>query len=337
MQKRCFVFVCLALRLTLLYADAPLSCLLTAHAPAVARQGQVVFVRLGIDDSCDGQSFRAQLVYSDGSHSPQFSSYSPPQRRITHAERSMLAAEFADHSLVRLGRSAFIPLGIGTETPVGTAAVLITKEGQELTRTGLVIQKRDFPSETLYLSPALTGIRVDPDPRKDEQAKRYQDVLASADPNAAFLSQGFVFPLNGQRRTSFFGERRIYRYSTGGSARSIHAGVDYGYPTGTPVFAAGAGRVVMAENRISTGWTVIIEHLPGVFTVYMHLDGIDVALGQVLERGQSLGRVGATGLATGPHLHWELRVGGVACDPEGFVGLDKVPDIRTMFGASEGG
>lgn len=310
------------------------------YAAAEASQGQALFALLALPEGHDGGyvgALRARLEYSDGSKSPSFPAYMPPLRVLSRPERLMLAAERADHGYARPPALALATLGISTEAPVGQAWLVVERDGLEMARKALAVRKRDFPPETLYLSPALTGIRVDPDPRKDEQAKRYQEVLAGADPEATFLSQGFARPVSGQRRTSYFGERRIYRYSTGGSARSVHAGVDYGYPTGTPIYAAGAGRVVMAEDRIATGLTVVIEHLPGVFTIYMHMDALGVSRGQLVERGQGLGTVGATGLATGPHLHWELRVGGVACDPEALIGLDKVPDIRTMFRAPEGG
>jgi murein DD-endopeptidase MepM/ murein hydrolase activator NlpD len=72
----------------------------------------------------------------------------------------------------------------------------------------------------------------------------------------------------------------------------------------------------MARDRIVTGNTVVIEHLPGVFSLYYHLDSIGVDEGDVVEQGERIGTVGMTGLATGPHLHWEIRVGGVPVAPE---------------------
>ena len=71
----------------------------------------------------------------------------------------------------------------------------------------------------------------------------------------------------------------------------------------------------MVENRIITGNTVIIEHLPGVFTLYYHMDSILIESGMVVKKGKQIGPVGATGLVTGAHLHWELRVSQVPVDP----------------------
>jgi murein DD-endopeptidase MepM/ murein hydrolase activator NlpD len=93
----------------------------------------------------------------------------------------------------------------------------------------------------------------------------------------------------------------------------------------------------MAEARIVTGNTVILEHLPGVYSIYMHMDSMAVFVGQVVPRGAPIGSSGMTGLSTGPHLHWELRVCGVPCDPEAFAGIDNFPEIRRMIPTLEGG
>jgi murein DD-endopeptidase MepM/ murein hydrolase activator NlpD len=205
-----------------------------------------------------------------------------------------------------------------------------------LAERDFVIASRPFKAETISLDKSLTSLRADPDPRKTEQAARYLALIAAVDPAAVFLTEGFVRPVAGDRRTSLFGDKRRYRYFGGGEAFSEHAGIDYGYPVGTPVRAAGRGRVVMAEDRIVTGQTIVIEHLPGVYTIYMHLSAMDLAIGDLVERAAPIGRLGATGLATGPHLHWELRILGVASDPEAWVGIDKVPYIRTINATIEG-
>jgi murein DD-endopeptidase MepM/ murein hydrolase activator NlpD len=118
----------------------------------------------------------------------------------------------------------------------------------------------------------------------------------------------------------------VFRYVTGGSDTAIHAGVDYGVPTGTEVRASAAGRVALARIRIVTGNSVVLEHLPGVYSLYYHLDSIHVGQGGMVNAGDPLGKSGSTGLATGPHLHWEIRVAGENADPDAFLGravLDK--------------
>jgi murein DD-endopeptidase MepM/ murein hydrolase activator NlpD len=97
--------------------------------------------------------------------------------------------------------------------------------------------------------------------------------------------------------------------------------------------ASGRGRVVLARERLLTGNSVILEHLPGVYSLYYHLDSMAVNEGEIVETGQVLGRSGATGLATGPHLHWEIRVSGENADPDAFLSqpiLDKNDIIYRM-------
>ncbi len=102
----------------------------------------------------------------------------------------------------------------------------------------------------------------------------------------------------------------------GPRGRRFHAGVDLVAPKGTPVVSAGPGRVVWAGRR-SGGWglLVTVAHSMGVRTMYAHLSHVDVRLGQQVGAGAQIGQVGASGRATGPHLHFELRLRGAAIDP----------------------
>ena len=197
----------------------------------------------------------------------------------------------------------------------------------------LAVQKRDFLSEDIPLDPANTAIRTAPDPRKEAEARALYALLDQVDTEAVWLDGAFRFPVDATRRTAGFGDRRRYVYAKGGTDTSVHAGVDIGVPRGTPVMACGAGRVVFAGDRIVTGKTIIIEHLPGLYSLYMHLDGIKVAQGELVGRGGLIGLSGSTGLSTGPHLHWELRLRGRAVDPDYWVTsplVDKEQAISKM-------
>ena len=118
------------------------------------------------------------------------------------------------------------------------------------------------------------------------------------------------WPTDG-RATSGFGMRRHPIYKT---AR-LHAGVDIPAPTGQVIYAAADGRVVSAGPRGGYGNAVVIDHGGGLSTVYAHQSGLLVAAGQTVRVAQPIGRVGSTGLSTGPHLHFEVRVGGTPKDP----------------------
>lgn len=118
-------------------------------------------------------------------------------------------------------------------------------------------------------------------------------------------------PIEGEH-TSPFGTRRIYG---SGTSITVHAGEDYAVPAGTPVLAPASGVVVLAEPLFVRGNAVVIDHGHGVLTGYWHMQVLKVKAGDRVEVGQELGEVGTTGLSTGPHLHWELHIHGVAVDP----------------------
>jgi murein DD-endopeptidase MepM/ murein hydrolase activator NlpD len=204
----------------------------------------------------------------------------------------------------------------------------------------LGIEARKFFSEDISLDQGNTGILTAPDPRKEAEAIALHSLLAQVDEGAVYLDGGFVLPVDATRRTANFGDRRRYLYAQGGSETSVHAGIDVAVPQGSPVRSCAAGRVVFVGMRIVTGYTVVVEHLPGLYSIYMHLSTPKVVQGQLLARGELLGLSGSTGLSTGPHLHWELRLRDRAVDPDFWVSsppLDKDWPISTMSSAYEGG
>jgi len=117
-------------------------------------------------------------------------------------------------------------------------------------------------------------------------------------------------PVNG-RITSGFG----YRYHPVLHYRRLHTGVDIAAPAGTPIYAAGGGEVVSAGWRGGYGNAVIIDHGGGRATLYGHMRAVAVHAGQVIKGRQVIGFVGMTGIATGPHVHYELRINGVPVNP----------------------
>ena len=121
----------------------------------------------------------------------------------------------------------------------------------------------------------------------------------------------FIYPANGPL-TANYGDGRSYN---GNPVSSFHSGADFGVDEGAPIVAAARGRVAFAGFFASRGNSVLVDHGGGVFTGYHHMSRIDVVAGQEVLLGTQVGAAGATGLATGSHLHWELIVGGVNVDP----------------------
>ena len=194
------------------------------------------------------------------------------------------------------------------------------------------ITGREFTSETILLNQDNTDLRTKPDPQKTAEAERLWAILSRTGKDA-YCYGPFLPPVASTRRTSFYGDRRIYQYIDGSKDTSIHAGIDFGVPKGTEVRACAPGKVVFAGLRIVTGNSVILEHLPGVYSLYYHMDTILVHEGAVISGGDLVGLSGSTGLATGPHLHWEIRVSGEYADPDAFLSravLDKKDIFNKM-------
>jgi murein DD-endopeptidase MepM/ murein hydrolase activator NlpD len=142
------------------------------------------------------------------------------------------------------------------------------------------------------------------------------EVFSSPATEKAWTSP-FGLPLAGRLRTTApFGQRRSYN---GGPVTSYHSGLDLGADKGVPVTSPMTGTVVLAEELQVRGNVVIIDHGLATMTGFWHLSQIDVEVGQVVAPGEVVGLVGSTGLSTGPHLHWEMRVGGVPVDPMQWV------------------
>jgi len=209
-------------------------------------------------------------------------------------------------------------LAIPSTISPGNAVLKLENENGILVEIPFTIAERAFNSETIELNPVLTGIRTDPSPQRTNEANHLWAILSTAG-NEVYYTGAFIPPVTSTRRTSFFGDRRVFKYSDGSSDTSIHAGVDYGVPTGTRVTACGAGKVILARSRIVTGNSIVIEHAPGIYSLYYHLSKIEVQEGSIVNAGDLIGLSGSTGLSTGPHLHWELRVNTENTDPDAFV------------------
>jgi murein DD-endopeptidase MepM/ murein hydrolase activator NlpD len=215
----------------------------------------------------------------------------------------------------------------------GSAIINLYNELNAIHGISIAITPRDFVSEVIELNPVNTGIRTDPNPQRNIESDRLWAILSTTG-SQIYHTGPFILPVTSTRRTSFFGDRRVFQYSNGGRDTSIHAGVDFGVPTGTQVVACGAGRVILAASRIVTGNSVIIEHAPGIYSLYCHLDSISVQEGAIVQAGTPIGLSGSTGLSTGPHLHWEVRVSTENTDPDAFVArpvIDKALIISRIY------
>jgi murein DD-endopeptidase MepM/ murein hydrolase activator NlpD len=189
------------------------------------------------------------------------------------------------------------------------------------TLTGhLDVAAREFRVQRLTLPQGMVDLDPETERRALSEGERLRATYRTVTPARLWRGR-FIRPVGGEEPGSGFGARRVIN----GQPRAPHSGVDYSAPTGTPVFAANAGRVALVAEFFFPGRLVIIDHGLGLHTAYFHLDRVSTAKGQAVERGEIIGTVGATGRATGPHLHFGAQIGEARVDPESLLALD-IPD-----------
>ena len=159
--------------------------------------------------------------------------------------------------------------------------------------------------------------RVDPNQKDRERASRErQEVkhIYAGSSHERFWEGPFQLPVENEI-SSRFGNRRVFN----GKLKSYHNGLDFRSPKGTPVYASNSGIVKVAKNLFYSGNAVVIDHGTQIFTIYAHLSKIKIWAGQRIRKGQLIGLSGATGRVSGPHLHWGVKINGIAVDPLHFV------------------
>ena len=217
--------------------------------------------------------------------------------------------EYAGRSL-RISPSGRFVFGVGRDA-TGPLIVKITRPGIGAVEHRIAVAPRDWPIETIDGVPPAT---VNPPPAIAARIEREQaQVVAQRkrDDAREDFAQRFLWPVEG-RISGRFGNQRVYN----GTPKAPHSGMDIAAAQGTPVKAPAAGIVTFAAPDLYlTGGTVLIDHGAGISSNFLHLSRIDVKVGDRVEQGQVFAAVGATGRATGPHLHWGMNWFDVRIDP----------------------
>ncbi len=210
-------------------------------------------------------------------------------------------------------------VAFGTEDPPGATTVIVDvrdAQGQSYHyERPFTVRKTQWTVDYIDLPPdSGGGVLQDPNVGIREQ-NRLNAIYAMVSPRM-WLDR-WISPIPGHPEvlpsdvSGYFGEQRSFN---GGPVSGHHGGTDLGLAQGTPVLAANDGTVVLAELLDVRGNMVIIDHGGGVFTGYGHMSELDVRPGDHVTRGEVIGKVGSTGLSSGPHLHWEVSVSGVLVD-----------------------
>ena len=202
-------------------------------------------------------------------------------------------------------------VGLSLDTATGTQHITLA-DGRQLSFT---VGPREYDQQHITLR---NQSQVNPAPaqlaRIQRELKEQTDAYVQFSPRQP-SNLLFDRPVPG-RQSSPFGVRRFFN----GEERNPHSGLDFAASTGTPIKAPAAGKVILVGDYFFNGKTVFVDHGQGLISMFCHLSAIDVELGQEIPRGGVLGKVGSTGRATGPHLHWNVSLNGSRIDPAIFIG-----------------
>ncbi len=203
-----------------------------------------------------------------------------------------------------------VVFGVGRDE-TGPLQVEVTPPNAPAQALAIAVTPRDWPIENINGVPPAT---VNPPKAIAERIEREQArvvAVRTRDDDRTGFAQAFIWPVQG-RISGRFGNQRVYN----GTPKAPHSGMDIAAATGTPVRAPADGVISFADPGLYlTGGTVVLDHGHGISSNFLHLSRIDAKVGDVVKQGDIIGAVGATGRATGPHLHWGMNWFDVRIDP----------------------
>ncbi len=203
-------------------------------------------------------------------------------------------------------------VGIALAAKPGTAHIEVRRGEAPPASVAFTIKPYRYAEQRLTVAPGQVDLAPDDLARYERERVHMAEVIATfSAPPATLLLQ----PPTPGVRSSSFGLRRVFN----GQSRNPHSGMDIAAALGTPVVAPAAGRVIDTGNYFFNGNTVWLDHGAGLLTMVCHLSAISVKVGDEVAAGAPLGAVGATGRATGPHLHWSVSLNRAMVDPALFI------------------
>ncbi|HAP28350.1 MAG TPA: M23 family peptidase [Achromobacter sp.] len=265
-----------------------------------ARAQQASYISRKLDARVPGGV--AVLRLGDSATAPQ----------VTYLDRPVLVVREA-------GKQWIAVVGIPLSVKPGQEQVQV-KDAGGTRQVAFTVGAKDYVAQHITLK---NQRQVDPNPddlrrierELAEQVEAYRGFRAGVTPSNVILDR----PVSGGRLSSPFGLRRFFN----GQERNPHSGLDFAVPAGTPIKAPAAGVVVLVGDYFFNGKTVFLDHGQGFISMFCHMSAISVNVGDEVPRGGVVGKVGATGRATGPHLHWNVSLNDARIDPAIFIGAFK--------------
>lgn len=240
------------------------------------------------------------------------------------AKLKLLSGTWLTHEIIfyidPVSASWYAIAGASLDTPPGVYSLHLTGELKDDEKVSFdqkfTVRRAKYPNAVLTVDEKFT----EPSPQELENIQQdkalKQEVFRQVTPDRQW-SGGFRVPVKAEV-SSVFGSTRTFN----GKVQSTHEGLDYAVAAGTPVLALNRGTVVLARPLFYEGNCVVIDHGQGLLTLYLHLSQIEAKEGDLVAGGQEIGRSGATGRATGPHLHLAVRWQGVYLNPAILLALN---------------
>lgn len=235
--------------------------------------------------------------------------------QVTGAAPVALRAKLGDKTVPFFSeadnRSLYALVPVPVRFPPGKHEVIVLQaDGAELARRDVTVLDGRFPKQNIVVSPQMKSLQPLPG-----EMEMIRDLYATVSPHRHWR-EPFLVPVPDCRNSPF----GVLRLHNGQYTGNFHRGVDQRSPPGRPVQATAAGVVKIARMFGLHGGTVGLDHGHGVTSIYIHLSAIDAKEGDLVPAGAVIGRVGATGFATGPHLHWGIYVHGEPVNPLQWTG-----------------
>jgi len=203
-------------------------------------------------------------------------------------------------------------VGIPLAAAPGDAFVTVQSQGGATRLVHYAVAHKQYKEQHLKVAPRTVDLSPEDQARYERERDHQAGVMATfTEPAPPSLRMRVPVP---GRRSSSFGLRRVFN----GQPRNPHSGMDIAAPTGTPIVAPLAGRVIDVGDYFFNGGTVWLDHGRGLLTMVCHLSSMDVRVGDVVQAGEAFCKVGATGRVTGPHLHWGVMLNRTMVDPALF-------------------
>jgi len=226
-------------------------------------------------------------------------------------------ASYAEHPVLIVKQPGPIAVvGISLDAPLGKSFLTVDSPAKGSLKIPFTVVRKSYPVQRLTLA---DDKMVNPPPAELERIDREMALMkAQYDLYTPLTASPFPLAVPAAGRVSSnFGLRRILN----GEPRSPHAGLDIAAKLGDPVTAPAPGHISLTGSFYFNGNTIFVDHGGGLVSMVCHLSAIDVHDGDTVTRGQRIGRVGATGRATGPHLHWSVSLNGERVDPKAALAL----------------